>query len=68
MGLSRLLVVLIVVALSGAAGAQQPKKIPRVGILFGATCKPTVRVTPNFYFFALTTASHTRWTFDSHVI
>ena len=50
MGLSRLLVVLIVVALSGAAGAQQPKKIPRVGILFGAICKPTVRVTANFYF------------------
>src|SRR5215470_2191086 len=37
MRLSRLFVVLIVVALCGSAQAQQAKKVPHIGMLFAAT-------------------------------
>src|SRR5215471_11104356 len=37
MRLSRLLVVLIVFALCLSAETQQPKKVPRIGILFGGS-------------------------------
>src|SRR5215831_16941113 len=42
MWLSRLVIILIVVALSYPAGAQQPKKVPRIGYLSGTSSSATL--------------------------